>query len=302
MLQTALQTDTIAPRARDIGGVGVGLRTPHIPELLDKNPTLPWLEILADNWLVPGGLTRDYLLAVCERYPTTLHGVGLSLGATTPLDFDYLQKIKTLQQQTGAVWYSEHCSFSHASGEYIPDLLPMPYNDEAINHISERIRRVQDFLGQRILLENVSSYIEYNNSDYSEATFLNAIVDEADCYLLLDINNVYVTAYNQLQNPLSFFKQIHLERVKEIHLAGFDDKQDYLLDAHNNPVADPVWTLYESVLEQMMTQQLAPPATLIEWDNDLPTLDVLLAEQRHADTILQQSDCAYRTQRESTSV
>ncbi len=297
-----LQTDIISHSARDICGVGVGLRTPHIPELLAQNPALPWLEILADNWFAPGGLTRDYLLAICERYPTTLHGVGLSLGATSPLDFDYLQKIKTLQQQTGATWYSEHCSFSHISGEYIPDLLPMPYNDEAISHISTRIRQVQDFLGQRILLENVSSYIEYNNSNYSEATFLNAIADEADCYLLLDINNVYVTAYNQQQDPFSFFKKIHLKRVKEIHLAGFEDKQDYLLDAHNNPVADPVWTLYQSVLEQIRAQQLVPPATLVEWDNDLPTLNILLSEQRRADHILQQSDRTYRRQREATSI
>lgn len=276
-----------------IAGVGVGLRTPHIPDILQQAPDIPWLEILADNWLAPGGLTRDYLLAISERYPVTLHGVGLSLGAVTPLDLEYLQRIKTLQQQTQAVWYSEHCSFSEVHGEYIPDLLPLPYTEEAINHISERILQVQDVMGQPLLLENVSSYLEYPHSQLDEAEFLNAIVDNTDCYLLLDINNIYVTAFNQKKDPQAFLQQINMQRVKEIHLAGFQacndtlaqPPVDYLLDAHNHPVDDAVWELYRMVMNKSTIDQMATIPTLIEWDSDLPELDTLLAERDKAEVI-----------------
>lgn len=273
---------------RTVSGVGVGLRTPHIPDILQQEPDIPWLELLADNWLAPGGLTRDYLLAISERYPVTLHGVGLSLGAVTPLDVDYLQRIKDLQQQTQAVWYSEHCSFSEVHGEHIPDLLPLPYTEEAIDHISERINLVQDVLGQPLLLENVSSYLEYPHSQLHEADFLNAIADKTDCHLLLDINNIYVTAFNQQKDPQAFLQRINTERIKEIHLAGFQvctdtDTQpptDYLLDAHNHPVDNAVWELYRGTVDQM-----GNIPTLIEWDSELPTLDILLTERSKAENI-----------------
>ena len=264
-----------------IKGAGVGLRTPHVAEILQKKPNISWFEILADNWLAPGGLNSALLEAVCEACPTVLHGVGLSLGAIDPIDKAYLAQIKKLQQTTGALWYSEHCSFSVHNGQHIPDLLPLPFTAEAVSHISERIQQVQDFLGERILLENVSSYIQSKDNEMTEAEFITAVAETADCYLLLDINNCYVTEFNNQESSRTFLETIPVERVKQIHLAGHEIKDSYLLDAHNNPVCDAVWTLFQDFVE---THGSFP--TLIEWDHDIPEFAVLLEEQQKAQQIL----------------
>ena len=319
-----------------IAGAGVGLRTPHIRELLSDADALepqyqiPWLELLADNWLAPsaqplGGLNESLLMALAERYPLTLHGVGLSLGSCGELDFHYLQAIKALRQRTRAGWYSEHCSFSWLPprtdratkrselGQFAPDLLPLPYTEEAVALLVKHIDQVQNFLGERILLENVSTYVQYQHSQLSEAEFMSAVVEQADCYLLLDINNVYVTGFNGVQDVCQgqlrgdnntaraaaavsraalFLQHLPHQRVKEIHLAGHqlltpqaNDGATLLLDSHSQAIGEPVWTLYE----QYIAAYGGCP-TLIEWDSELPTLRRLNLERLQAENILTGAD------------
>lgn len=266
---------------------GIGLRTQHINQILDQRVPVPWFELLVDNWLADGGLTQRYLDEIIERYPVTLHGVGLSLGGTEPLDFAYLGKIKGVLQRGSSdhankpLWYSEHLCFSQLQSHYSHDLLPLPYTDESVKHIANRIQQVQDFLGCHILVENVSSYLEYKENALSEGEFINAIVEEADCHLLLDINNFYVNQVNHGQDAMQQIQALPHHRVKEIHLAGFEDKQTHVVDAHNNPVADDVWAIYEDTLALT-----GPVASLIEWDNDIPALDVLLDERQKAQGFL----------------
>ncbi len=262
-----------------IRSAGIGLRTPHIKPLLEQDWDIPWLEVLTDNFLSKGnllsGTNLDLALldSICERYPVTLHGVNLSLGGVAPLDKGYLNAMKQLYRRTSAAWVSEHACFSHSTQHQSHDLLPLPYTAEAVEHMANRISQVQDFLGEQILLENVSAYLSYQNSEMSEGEFLAEVVEQSDCLLLLDINNAYVNAQNLGGTPEDFFAALPLHRVREIHLAGYADKGTYLLDAHNNPVADKVWTLYQSVLEQ-----IPETPTLIEWDNDIPELEVLINE------------------------
>lgn len=279
MSSIPLQVNAITAQA------GVGLRTQHINQILDQQVAVPWFELLVDNWLSNGGLTRRYLDAIAERYPLTLHGVGLSLGGMEPLDFSYLGKIKGLMQRcnqyNNALWYSEHLCFSQLQSYYSHDLLPLPYTDESVRHMANRIEQVQDFMGCQMLVENVSSYLEYKQNELSEGEFINAVVEEADCSLLLDVNNFYVNEVNHGQNAEQQISALPHHRVKEIHLAGFADKDTHVVDAHNNPVADEVWALYEKTLELV-----GPVPTLIEWDNDIPALETLLAEQKKAQQYL----------------
>ena len=279
---------------------GIGLRTPHFKQLLTQDWDISWLEILTDNFIARGNLLSDtnldltFLDAICERYPVTLHGVNLSLGGVTPLDMDYLKAVKQLSQRTGAAWISEHACFSHDTTYQSHDLLPLPYTKEAVIHMANRISQVQDYLGEQILLENVSTYLSYHISEMTEGEFLAAVAEQADCLLLLDVNNIYVNARNlddasrketsNISNHTNdFFSALPLHRVQEIHLAGFTDKGTYLLDTHNNPVADDVWTLYQDLLLKFHQEQLPYAATLIEWDNDIPELNVLVNEVKKAD-------------------
>lgn len=266
---------------RTIQGAGMGLRIPHAASILDNHTEVAWFELLADNWLSPGGINQAMLRAVTERYPCVLHGVGLSLGGVEPLDFSYLARIKRLQQQTGALWYSEHCSFTIHNGVFTPDLLPLPYTQIMADHLAGRIQQVQDFMGERILLENASAYLGYAESDMSDGEFIRYVAEKADCHLLLDVNNAYVCEVNELSNCTEFLATIPAERVRQIHLAGFDDRGSYLVDAHNNPVADPVWEHYRAFIHQ----HGAIPS-MIEWDNDIPPLEGLLAERDKIQTIL----------------
>ncbi|WP_394390235.1 DUF692 domain-containing protein [Shewanella woodyi] len=221
------------------------------------------------------------LQEVSERYPLVLHSVGLSLGGLSPLDLDYLKQVKALKQETGALWYSEHASFSGNNDFKVPDLLPLPYTEEAVDHLSQRIMQVQEFMGERILLENVSTYLSCQFNEMTEGEFIAAVADKADCYLLLDINNAYVTAKNLDQEMQTFMDVIPVERVKQIHLAGFHDKGDFLLDAHNHAVDQKVWQAFELFIEK----NGAIPS-MIEWDNDLPPLARLLQEREIAASIL----------------
>jgi uncharacterized protein (UPF0276 family) len=273
---TAVQHECCAVLA----GTGLGLRNAHIDRVLSERPPVPWFEILADNHTAPGGLIPRQLAAVRADYPITLHCVGMSLGGTDPLDLAYLRAIKRLIQTYEPVQVSDHlCFSSHANYQY-HDLLPLPYTEEVLLHVADRIQRVQDFLGVRLLVENVSSYLTYRHSTLGEAEFLAALAETADCDLLFDVNNAYVNQINHGAPAGDFLQQLPLARIREIHLAGYEDKGDYLVDAHNNRVSDPVWALFADVV-----QQLPDVPVLIEWDNDLPALEILLDEAACAERI-----------------
>ncbi len=276
------QPATPASRGRGAGlaGTGLGLRSAHIGRVLSEHPPVPWFELLADNHTAPGGLIPRQLAAVRADYPVTLHCVGMSLGGTDPLDFGYLRGIRQLIRRCEPVQVSDHlCFSSHASHQY-HDLLPLPYTEEALHHVAERIRRVQDFLGVRLLVENVSSYLSFRHSTLTEAQFLAALTELADCDLLFDVNNAYVNQVNHGTPAREALRQLPPERIRELHLAGYEDQGGYLIDAHNHRVADPVWALYAEVIER-----LPEVPVLIEWDNDLPPLETLLDEAARAEQI-----------------
>lgn len=274
------ETSTSAP-APLIRGAGIGLRIPHIQTILRKRPRVPWFEVLADNHFAPGGHIPAQLAAVREHYPITLHSVGLSLGSTDPLNTQYLAELRRLADGYEAAWVSEHCCFVSAGGHHVHDLLPLPYTEEAVIHMASKIRAAQDFLGRRLLIENVSSYVNFTHSTMSEAEFLAELVARADCGLLLDLNNLYVSQINLAQDAERCIDALPLNAVGEIHLGGYDDYDSHLVDAHNHAVAAPVWRLYERLLDRT-----GPIPTLIEWDNDLPEFEILLHEAEHAGTLL----------------
>jgi uncharacterized protein (UPF0276 family) len=261
-----------------ISGVGIGLRSLHIDEILTNLPDIAWLELLADNHLAEGGVIIDQLDAIAEHYSLTLHCVGMSLASTEPLNKTYCQRIKQLATRVNAAWVSEHLCFTSALGIHSHDLLPIPYNQQTLNHCADRILQIQDLFGERILIENVSSYMAFQNTEISEVDFINALVEKADCYLLTDVNNIYVNQINQGLDAEYYIDNLPIDRIKEIHLAGYQQKDNYLLDAHNNPVSEPVWKLYQRLINR---KKDIP--TLIEWDNDIPALSTLLNEVSKAE-------------------
>jgi len=274
---------SLSKDTRSISGVGIGLRSQHINEILATLPNIPWFELLADNHLAEGGLIVEQLEAIAEHYPITLHCVGMSLASVEPLDLSYCQRIKALSNRVNAAWVSEHLCFSSALGVHSHDLLPIPYNQNSLDHCVNRVLQIQDFLGERILVENVSSYMTFENSDVSEIDFLVALAEKADCHLLVDVNNIYVNQVNHGLDGEGYIDQLPIDRIKEIHLAGYQQQGNYLLDAHNNPVSEPVWKLYQRLIDRK-----ANIPTLIEWDNDIPPLQTLLNEAEKANTIMQQ--------------
>ena len=266
----------------EIAGVGLGLRSQHIDEVLLTQPDVPWFELLTDNHMAPGGLIPMQLEAIRGNYPITFHCVGMSLGGTDPLDMEYLRGVKTLIERYQPSLVSDHLCFSQHAQHNYHDLLPLPYNEETLQHFSQRIAQVQDILGTRILVENVSSYLTYQSSTISEAEFIAELLSRADCDLLLDINNVYVNAVNHGFSAREYLRKIPMQRVREIHLAGYEDRGAYLLDAHNNRVSTPVWELYEQVIKEYKNIP-----TLIEWDNDIPSFAVLREEAAAASVLIE---------------
>jgi len=254
-------------------GFGLGLRPEHYLEILEGEPRIDWLEILSENYLVPGGKPLYYLDRVAERYPLVMHGVSLSIGSTDPLDEDYLQALGALAERVQPKWLSDHLCWTGVHGLNLHDLMPLPYTDEALRHVASRIRRVQDQLQRPFLVENVSSYVSYRHSAMSEWDFLAALVEEADCGSLLDVNNVYVSARNHGFDPLAYLRAIPPRRVWQIHLAGHTDNGDHLIDTHDAAIVDPVWALYRQALAH-----LGPVATMIERDDRIPPLAELLDE------------------------
>lgn len=261
----------------DYLGFGLGLRTDHFEEVLQSNPKVDWFEVISENFMVAGGKPRYYLEQVRERYPIVMHGVSMSLGSTDPLDMDYLRRLKSLADEVQPAWISDHLCWSQLGGLNSHDLLPMPYTEEALKHIVANIKQAQDFLGRQMLIENVSSYISYRESAMTEWEFYSAVVEEADCLMLLDINNIYVSARNHHFDAEQYLAAINPQRVRQMHLAGHSDYGDYIIDTHDHPVVDSVWQLYAKAI-----QRFGPVSTMIERDDDIPVLAELIEELNQA--------------------
>ncbi|TDR31803.1 DUF692 domain-containing protein [Hydromonas duriensis] len=253
-------------------GFGLGLRPEHYQDFIHDKQPVDWLEILSDNYMVPGGKPLYFLDKIRSNYPMVMHGVAMNLGSTDPLDKVYLQSLKDLEKRVEPALISDHLCWTGVNGRRMHDLLPLPYTEEAVKHVSERILQAQDFLGRRLIIENLSTYIEAQ-APLTEWAFVNAVLSEADCDILLDINNIYVSSRNHSFNPLDYLNAIPVERVKQIHLAGHSDMGNYCIDTHDAPVSDAVWTLYEQA-----TQRFGIVPTMIERDGDIPALDVLVNE------------------------
>lgn len=266
-----------------INGAGVGLRSAHYQTVLETLPDVPWFEALTDNYMGNGGLPLHYLEKIREHYPITFHGVGLSLGSLDPLDNQYIQKLKERIKRYQPSLVSDHLCWSSYDGIHGNDLFPMPYSQEALNHMVGRIQQVQDALGQRIVVENVSSYVTFQSDEMTEWEFLSEVVKRADCDLLCDVNNIYVSARNHQFDPIEYLKALPHDRIREIHLAGYEDEGTHLLDTHGEAVHPPVWDLYQKAIEL-----IGPVATLIEWDNNIPAFETLHLEAKKAAQILEQ--------------
>jgi uncharacterized protein (UPF0276 family) len=254
-------------------GFGLGLRVDHYEAILADNPPVDWFEALTENYLVPGGKPLDYLMRIRERYPVVMHGVSMSIGSTQPLDRDYLAQVKALAARLEPQWISDHLCWTGVAGRNMHDLLPLPYTEEALANVVERVRTAQDILGRRILLENVSSYVTYRDSQVTEWEFLREIAERADCLILLDVNNIHVSSVNHEFDPLDYLNAIPVDRVQQIHLAGHEDHGDYLIDTHDHPVPDPVWELYSAAV-----RRFGSVSTMIERDANIPPLEELCSE------------------------
>jgi uncharacterized protein len=263
------------------GNAGIGLRAPHYQSILATKPDVGFLEVHSENFFGDGGQPHRYLHAFRELYPISLHGVGLSLGSADEINLEHLKKLKRLADAIVPALMSEHLCWVGVNGRFLNDLLPLPYTSESLQHIIARITQVQDFLGRRISVENVSSYLEFVDSDIPEWHFVQEVANRAGCGILLDVNNIYVNATNHGFDAKTYIDAISPSSVTEIHLAGFQDTGEILIDTHGTTVSDAVWALYEYAISRM-----GPVPTLIEWDTNLPTLEVLLGEARHADALM----------------
>jgi len=258
-------------------GFGLGLRPPHYAQIVETRPAVGWFEINSENFMVPGGRPLHWLDRIRSDYPIAMHGVSLSIGSTAPLDREYLRQVKALAQRVQPQWISDHLCWTGVAGRNTHDLLPLPYTEEALAHVAERVRMVQDFLGRRILLENVSSYVAFRDSRLSEWEFLAEIARRADCLILLDVNNIYVSAVNHEFDALEYLEAVPAERVQQIHLAGHENHGDYLVDTHDTEVPDPVWDLYAAAV-----RRCGAVSTMIERDDHIPPLAELCTELTRA--------------------
>ena len=265
-------------------GYGLGLRPEYYQTIVDEHPAVDWFEILSENYMGEGGKPLYFLDAIAEHYPLVMHGVSMSLGSSDELDFDYLNKLKTLAERVNPQWISDHLCWTGVGGHNLHDLMPLPYHETAIKHVVARIKTVQDFLGRQILIENVSSYLSYQQSEMTEWEFIAAITEAADCLILLDVNNIYVSARNHQFDPMQYVRGIPAERVRQIHLAGHSDYGDYVIDTHDQPVAESVWNLYREVIEL-----IGERATMIERDDRYPPFAELMAELKQAKALAEQA-------------
>ena len=258
-------------------GIGVGLRTVHYGHVLREEPAVDWFEIISENYMETRGRPLYVLDQVAERYPVVMHGVSMSVGSVDPLDYDYLAKLRALRERVGARWLSDHLCWTGVHGHNAHDLLPLPYTEETLRHVAGRVRQVQNFLGERILLENPSTYVEFAASTMPEWTFLAALCAEADCGILLDVNNVYVSSRNHGWAPADYLAAVPWHRVGQVHVAGHTDNGTYVIDTHIGPVVDSVWDLLAEALRR------APGVSvLLEWDAEIPDFPTVHAEALRA--------------------
>jgi len=263
-------------------GFGLGLRPQHYEEILESPGAVQWFEALSENYMCAGGKPLHYLDRIRADYPMVLHGVSLSIGASDPLDLQYLQELKQLAARVEPLWISDHLCWTAHRGLNMHDLLPLPYTEEALGHVVQRLQQVQDVLGRRILLENVSSYVTYAASAMPEWEFLSEVARRADCSILLDINNIHVSAFNHEFDPREYLRGVPPERVRQFHLAGHSHMGTHIIDTHDHPIVDDVWTLYEDAV-----RLFGPVPTMIERDDNIPAYAELLAELDQARAIAQ---------------
>jgi uncharacterized protein (UPF0276 family) len=261
----------------DYLGFGLGLRAPHYLPILSDKPNVDWFEIISDNYIDCGGKPLYFLDKIRENYPIVMHGVAMSIGSTESLNTDYLKSIKKLSDRIQPAWISDHLCWTGVHGRNTHDLLPLPYTQETIDHVSSRIQQAQEILGRRLLIENVSSYCSYTDSCMTEWEFISEICKQSGCLLLMDINNIYVSSFNHHFDPKAYIDGIPLEHVQQIHLAGHQNHGDYIIDTHDADIVEEVWDLYRYILTQT-----GPISTMIERDDNIPPLIDLLHELNKA--------------------
>jgi len=279
------QQPTQPERSRPYLGFGLGLRPQHYADLLERpddapDPRVDWFEIISENYMSAGGRPLINLDRVRERYPMVMHGVSLSIGSVDPLDRDYIDSLKALAERVDPAWISDHLCWTGVDGVNLHDLLPLPYTEEALAHVVDRIGQVQDHLGRRIALENASTYVTFTHSEMSEWDFLAEMAKRADCDLLLDVNNIFVSGFNHGFDPIDFIEGLPAERIVQIHLAGHEHNETHIVDTHDAPVIEAVWSLYGEAISR-----LGPITTMIERDADIPPLADMETELDRARTI-----------------
>jgi uncharacterized protein (UPF0276 family) len=262
-------------------GVGIGLRIPHYRHILERRPGVDWFEIISENFMVDGGRPLAILDQILERYRVVQHGVSMYLGSADPLDREHLRRLKALARRTRTPWLSDHLCWGSVDGRYTHDLLPMPYTWEAVRVTAAKIRQARETLEVPVIVENVSSYAEFHESEMAEWEFLNEVAERADCGILLDVNNIYVSSRNHGFDPFTYLNAVPAERVAQIHIAGHSKFEKYILDTHDHPVLDPVWRLYARAI-----QRCGPTATLLEWDDRIPPFEEVHAEALKANRYL----------------
>ncbi len=263
-------------------GVGIGLRIPHYQHIFEQKPVVDWFEIISENYMVDGGRPLHVLDRILDQYRVVQHGVSMYFGSAEPLNREHLRRLKTLVRRTNTPWLSDHLCWGSVDGRYTHDLLPMPYTFEAARLTAEKIRQVQDYVEVPVAVENVSSYAEFHLSEMSEWQFLNEVVKQADCGVLLDVNNIYVSSRNHSFDPFEYVNSVPAERVAQIHIAGHSRFEKYTLDTHDHPVIDPVWDLYRRAIERC-----GPTATLLEWDDNIPSFEEVHREALKANRFLE---------------
>src|ERR1700729_879727 len=263
-------------------GIGIGLRASHYDHILSQKPVVDWFEIISENFMIDGGRPLRILDQILEQYKVVQHGVSMYFGSAQRADREHLRRLKTLTRRTNAPWLSDHLCWGSVDGRYTHDLLPMPYTFEAARTTARKIREVRDFLEIPVAVENVSSYAEFHVSEMTEWEFLNEVVERADCGILLDVNNIYVSSQNHSFDAYDYLNSVPPERVTQIHIAGHSKFEKYILDTHDHPVLDPVWKLYEHAI-----RRIGPTATLLEWDDRIPSFDEVHAEARKAERFIE---------------
>ena len=259
-------------------GIGIGLRIPHYRHIFEHKPVVDWFEIISENFMVDGGRPLAVLDRILEQYRVVQHGVSMYFGSADPLNREHLRRLKALVRRTKTPWLTDHLCWGSVDGRYTHDLLPMPYTFEAAGITARKIREARDCLETPIAVENVSSYAEFHASEMTEWEFLNEVVERADCGILLDVNNIYVSSRNHGFDAHEYVNGVPAERVAQIHIAGHSKFEKYILDTHDHPVIDPVWELYEQAV-----RRAGPTATLLEWDDHIPSFDEVHAEARKAE-------------------